>query len=143
MASRIFCHQQRVTYADCTLGNHVYYSRYLEILEVCRGEFFRSVGVPLLELQEQDTIFPVVECRLSYKSPARYDDLLTIAVRVSKLERVRIVFGYTVNGPSGRLLLEAEMSHVCTSLVEKPKRIPEHLAALLSPFVQVIAPSQA
>jgi len=43
-----FRHIYRVVYADCTLGNHIYYSRYLDILEAARGEFFRHLGVPLL-----------------------------------------------------------------------------------------------
>ncbi|HEX4645160.1 MAG TPA: acyl-CoA thioesterase, partial [Verrucomicrobiae bacterium] len=67
MAAKVFCHHYRVTYADCTLGNHIYYSRYLNLLEAARGEFFRQLGAPLLRLQEAETIFPVIECRLRYQ----------------------------------------------------------------------------
>src|SRR5581483_1046504 len=77
----VFRHAHRVTYAECTLGNHVYYSRYLDLLEAARGEFFRQLGATFQQWQEQDAIFPVVECRLRYKSPARYDDVLSIEVR--------------------------------------------------------------
>lgn len=77
MSANVFSYIHRVTYAECTLGNDIYYARYLDMLEAARGEFFRQSGLPLLQLQEQDTAFPVVECRLRYKSPARYGDVLT------------------------------------------------------------------
>jgi acyl-CoA thioesterase FadM len=43
-----FCHTHRVTYAECTVGNHVYHSRYLDLLEAARGEFIRSLGATVL-----------------------------------------------------------------------------------------------
>ena len=36
-----FRHPHRVSYAECTVGNHVYHSRYLDWLEAARGEFIR------------------------------------------------------------------------------------------------------
>jgi len=39
-----------------------------------RGEFIRALGSTVLQWQERDVIFPVIEARLRYKSPARYDD---------------------------------------------------------------------
>ncbi len=133
MTAQLFCHQHRVTYAECTLGNHVYYSRPLELLEAARGEFFRYLGCPLLHWQSQDTIFPVVECRLRYLAPARYDDLLSVELRLTTLQRVRLAFAYVVRNQSNRVVLEAETHHVCTGLNEKPKRIPDELAARLKP----------
>jgi acyl-CoA thioester hydrolase len=70
MTELTYRHTHRVTYAECTVGNHVYYARYLDLLETARGEFFRHLSTPLLELQNQDLIFPVIECRLRYKAPA-------------------------------------------------------------------------
>ncbi len=131
----IFRHIHRVTYAECTMGNHVYYSRYLELLETARGEFFRQLGVPLRQWQEQDVIFPVIECRLRYKAPARYDDVLTIELRVLAAAGVRLEFGCRVVSQAGVLILEGETCHVCTGLNEKPKRLPPELAQLLEPYL--------
>lgn len=131
----IFQHSHRVTYSECTLGNHVYYSRYLDMLESARGEFYRHLGPTFLKWQEQDVIFPVVECRLRYKSPARYDDLLTIETWFTSLERIRLNFGYRIFNERN-LLLEAETFHVCTGLDEKPKRLPEKLLSLLKPYLR-------
>ncbi len=134
MSGSQFRHLYRVPYSDCTLGNHVYYSRYLDLLEAVRGEFFRHLGVPLLAWQERDTIFPVIEATLRYKSPARYDDLLTTEIWASAAGRVRLNFAYRVVQQAGILVLEAETLHVCTALNEKPKRLPEDLIAALQPY---------
>ena len=123
----VFSHSHRVAYAECTLGNHVYYARYLDLLEIARGEFFRSLGATFLHWQEQGTIFPVVECHLLYKLPARYDELLKIEVWSTLAEKARLNFGYRILNERGLLVLEAETCHVCTGLDEKPKRLPAEL----------------
>lgn len=135
MSARIFYHPHRVTYAECTVGNHIYYSRYLNLLEAARGEFFRSLGTPLAQWQERDVIFPVIECRLRYKAPARYDDVLTIAIWLTAVEKIRLTFGHRIVNQNGAVIFEAETQHVCTSVAERPKRLPEDLTTQLAPFV--------
>ena len=137
MPGKTYRYQHRVTYAECTLGNHIYYARYLDLLEAARGEFFRALGVPLLSLHEQDTAFPVVECRLHYKSSARYDDVLGIEVWLEEMERIRLRFGWRIVNQSGRLILEGSTSHVCTTADERPKRLPPEVTIALQPYLQV------
>ena len=134
MAARVFEHQHRVTYGDCTVGNHVYHANYFTILEAARGEFVRSLGATLLVLQGQDVIFPVVECSMRYKLPARYDDLLTIAIRVTELKGARVSFGHTITNQDGKLIIEAQTRHACTTLADKPRRIPRAIVEKLSAF---------
>ena len=136
MVQAPFVYVHRVTYSDCTVGNHVYYSRYLDFLEAARGEFFRHLGATFLDWQQKDVIFPVIECRLQYKSPARYDEVLKIEVWPTAVERIRLDFGSRISNESGGLILEAETRHVCTGLDEKPKRLPEELVKLLLPLLR-------
>src|ERR1035437_899724 len=133
--AELFRYPHRVTYADCTIGDHIYHSRYLDLLEAARGEFMRSLGTPVLELQNADYIFPVIEARLRYKFPARYDDRLTIEVWLTLVQRVRRNFGHRIVNQEGKLLLEAETFHACTSREEKPKRLPEELTEKLKPYL--------
>jgi len=130
-----FRHHHRVSYAECTVGDHIYHSRYLDLLEAARGEFLRALGTPVVALQEADFIFPVIEARLRYHAPARYDDWLTIELRPTLIERVRLNFGHRILNQDGKLLLEAETFHCCTSRAEKPKRLPVELVAKLRPLV--------
>lgn len=135
MHGPIFHYHHRVSYSECTLGNHVYYGRYLDILERARGELFQAVGHSMLSLQERGAIFPVLECGIKYKFPARYDDVLDVRLWVTQLDRVRLAFAYRILNPTQKLVLEATTHHVCTSLEEKPQRLPADLAAALQPFV--------
>jgi len=134
-----FRHHHRVSYAECTVGDHIYHSRYLDLLEAARGEFMRALGTPVLELQNADYIFPVIEARLRYKFPARYDDLLTIEVWLTLVQRVRLNFGHRILNQDGKLILEADTFHACTGREEKPKRLPEHLVATLKPYLKPIS----
>jgi acyl-CoA thioester hydrolase len=136
MAVAAFRHIHRVTYADCTLGDHVYYARYLEWLEAARNEFFRSLDSSFLAWQAQDTMFPIVECRLRYRAPARYDDVLAIEVWPTRVEGVRLNFAHRILNQIEALVLEAETFHVCAGLNEKPKRLPEALASRLRPCLR-------
>jgi acyl-CoA thioester hydrolase len=130
-AMTVFQHTHRVTYAECTMGDHVYYSRYLDFLESARGEYFRQLGTSFRQWQEQDAVFPVVECRVRYRAPARYDDMLAIELWVTAVERARVNFGGRILNSSGVLLVEAETFHVCTGVDGKPRRLPETLRAAL------------
>jgi len=130
-----FFHLHRVSYAECTVGNHIYHARYLDLLEAARGEFLRSLGRTVLALQEEDFIFPVIEARLRYKFPARYDDLLTIEVWPTLVEKVRLNFGHRILNQAGKLILEAETFHACTSRLEKPKRLPPEMVEKLMPLL--------
>ena len=135
MSTQTFRWEHRVTYAECTAGNHVYYSRFLDILEAARGEFFRHLGRTFLHWQENDTIFPVVECQLRYRSAARYDEVLAIELWLTTAAKVRLDFAYQIKGPDGRLLIEAATRHVCTTLEDKPQRLPAELIANVAPYL--------
>ena len=137
-AASIFRYSHRVTYAECTVGNHVYHARYLDLLEAARGEFFRELGFPLLCLQEQDAVFPVIECQLQYKAPARYDDRLEIYVWITELAGVRLGFSYRILNQTEELLVEGTTRHACTGITGKPKRLPKDLIEALRPHLRIV-----
>ena len=141
MSVKTYRHEHRVTYAECTVGNHVYYARFLDILEAARGEFFRHLGRTFLHWQENDAIFPVVECQLRYRGAARYDEVLAIELWITTAAKVRLDFAYHVQGPGGQLLVEAATKHVCTTLQDKPRRLPDELLALVSPYLEGALPN--
>jgi acyl-CoA thioester hydrolase len=136
MPGEVFRHHQRVIYAQCTIGNHVYHSRYLDILEAARGEFMRALGYPLQRLQEENIIFPVIAARVQYLAPARYDDELVIELWLKEATRLRLTVAARIQSPTGKIYIEAETDHVTTTTDEKPKRMPP---ALLTAFQKYLA----
>ena len=140
MSHQTFTHTHRVTYAECTIGNHIYYARYLDLLEAARGEFFRALGTTFQQWHDGGTVFPVIEARLRYKGAARYDDMLRIEVWLTELARVRMNFAHRILNESGKLLIEANTLHACASPDDKLKRLPEELVAKLQPYVVCVEP---
>ncbi len=116
------------------MGNHVYYARYLDMLEEARGELFRQAGAPLSRLQEAGVIFPVVAVSVSYAGPARYDDVLAIELFINQLGPARLDFGFQIANAAGKPLVTGQTRHVCTSLEDKPRRLPKELIEQLRPF---------
>ena len=123
------------------MGNHVYYARYLDLLETARGEFFRHVGMPFKHLHESDTLFPVVEARLRYKGAGRYDDVLRIELWLTAMERVRLDFAYRIRNEAQKVIIEGNTLHVCATVNDRMKRLPEELVTRLRPYL--VQPAEA
>lgn len=83
--------------------------------------------MPFLMFQEQDAVFPVLECLIQYRFPAAYDDLLDINVMLLEASGVRLKFGYRISNQQDRLILEGHTCHACTTAGGKPKRLPPQI----------------
>jgi acyl-CoA thioester hydrolase len=136
MSALVYKHQHRVIYGECTVGNHVYYTRYLEMLEGARGEFFRHLGCSFHDLLQAGAAFPVISLQIAYKGAARYDDLLGIELAVNELAGIRLTFGFRILNADGKVLAEGETRHVCAGTDEKPKRLPKELIEKLQSFIK-------
>ena len=135
MPAEIFTHEHRVTYADCTVGNHVYYGRYPDLLEAARGEFFRYLGKSFLEYQEEGVIFPVSEVHLKYFAFAEYDEELRIECRLTAIRGARLGFGYRITKGEGVRILEGETLHGCVEASGRATRLPPALKERLQPYL--------
>ena len=128
-----FRHHHRVTYAECTVGDHVYHSRYLDLLEAARGELLRALGCPVLAWQDAGYIFPVIEAHLRYKAPARYDDLLRMTSRGSLVGRARVrVDNSIVHAATGAPVARGYTVHAIVDPTGKPIRPPAWLLEVFS-----------
>ena len=135
MPSEVFTHSHRVTYADCTVGNHIYYGRYPDLLEAARGEFFRQLGKSFLEYQEEGLFFPVSEVHLKYFAYAEYDDELSIECRMTAIRGARLGFGYQIVKEKGVRILEGETLHGCIEASGRANRLPVALTEQLQPYL--------
>jgi acyl-CoA thioester hydrolase len=82
---------------------------------------------------------PVVEASCRYKSPARYDDLITIETRVSGLRTSVIKFSYRLSCTrEGEpvLLAEAETVHVSVDRNMQKCPFPEVYFSAIRAFVE-------
>lgn len=135
-SAQIYRHPYRVTYADCTVGDHVYYSRYFDMLEAARGEFLRSLGFSLKKLDADGLSLPVIRCAGKFLAAARYDDVLNIELSLQSLGRIKMEFTSRILSETGQLLFEGTTEHACVDRSAAPTRVPEAFSRELTAFLR-------
>ena len=75
----------RVPYADTDQMGMVYYANYFIYFERGRTEWLRAEGLEYRSLEEKGVFLPVVEASCKYRSPVKYDDLITVLTKVSDI----------------------------------------------------------
>ncbi|MDO5554539.1 MAG: YbgC/FadM family acyl-CoA thioesterase [Planctomycetia bacterium] len=85
----------RVRYQETDSMGVVHHGNYFTWFEMGRTELLRQVaGISYRDLAQSETLLAVVKAECSYKSPARYDDVLTLKTRLGKVTRVIIEHHY-------------------------------------------------
>ena len=119
---RIFTTRTRARYAETDASGIVYYNSYLVYFEVGRVEMFRELGLPY------DARLPIVETRIRYRAPARFDELLEIHSFVEELRTRAFRIGHRVyrvgEGDELELLVEGATAMVTTDEERKPVPLP-------------------
>ncbi len=119
--------QVRVRYAETDQMGIVHNANYLVWFEVGRSEFCRAKGFSYKEMEEEENALMVVaESYCRYKSPAYYEDILTIRTRVEEIRSRSLRFIYEVHRASDDMLIaEGETLHVVTDKDKKVRMLPE------------------
>ncbi|RUS44540.1 thioesterase family protein [Cohnella sp. AR92] len=94
--SKWFMHPIRVRYQETDKMAVVYHANYINWFEIGRTEWIRQTGLSFRDIEEKGLMFPVVHLEASYLKPAKYDDWITICVRVTEFTKVRLRFEYKV-----------------------------------------------
>jgi len=84
----------RVRYPECDPMGFAHHRVFATWFEIGRSEMLRSKGVSYKELEDHGHLLPVVDIRVRYKKPARYDDLLRLVSRMTEMTRAKIIFEY-------------------------------------------------
>ena len=126
----------RVRYAETDVMGVVYYANYLVWFEIGRTDWLRQTGQSYRDMEAEGTQLPVIEAACAYRRPARYDDVVEIRTRATRLTPVRVRFDYEVVGPGGDLLAEGRTIHAAITPDGKPRRLPASVAALFGAGLQ-------
>ena len=115
----------RVGFSDTDAQGIVYYGRYLPYFDQARVEYSRHLG--LLGAGPQEHEFVMRANTIEYHAPARFDDLLEVFIRVSRIGRTSVTYecaAYRVDDDA--LMVTAQQTLVLVDLDErKPFPIPD------------------
>jgi len=116
----------RVRYAETDQMGIVHNSNYLVWFEVGRSEFCRARGFSYKEMEEKDNALMVVaESYCRYKSPAYYEDVLTVRTRVEEIRSRSLRFVYEIyRAFDEALIAEGETLHLVTDENKKVRSFP-------------------
>jgi acyl-CoA thioester hydrolase len=125
--------QIRVRYAETDKMGIVHHANYLVWFELARSEFCRARGFSYKEMEEKDNALLVVaEAYCRYKSPAFYEDVLTLRTKLAEIRSRSIRFIYEIYRAADQTLLaEGETLHLVTDENKKVRKLPETYRELL------------
>jgi YbgC/YbaW family acyl-CoA thioester hydrolase len=85
--------QRRVDFCDTDMAGIVHFSNFFRYMEAAEVAFLHSRGLSVcLDWEGQRLGFPRVSASCDYKSPARFEDVLDIAVRIATIGRKSITY---------------------------------------------------
>ena len=124
----------RVRYPETDRMGIAHHTHFFTWFELGRTELMREAGCAYGELEDKDRVFfPVIEAGASFKSPARYDEVLSIETRLVRADGVRVRFEYAITRPEGGDLVATGFTeHASCGEGGKPIRIPESLRRALA-----------
>ncbi len=118
----------RVRYAETDRMGLLHHANYLVYFEQARTELLRSQGLTYRDMEDQGFFLVITSVEVKYKSPAKYDDVLSIKTTVARTTPVRIDHTYEVTC-EGRLVAEAKTTLACVDRAGKLQALPDSLRA--------------
>jgi len=138
-----FHHDIRVRFADTDLQAIVFNANYLTYYDVAWTEYFRAVGFEWKDLLALGVDTVLARTTMEFKSPAKFDEILEVHTRVSKIGNTSLTFEFAIY-PQGedRLINAANSLYVCVDpktlrSTPVPDRLRQRIAAFEeSSFIQ-------
>jgi acyl-CoA thioester hydrolase len=112
--SNPFRYYLRVRYGECDAQKVVFNARYGDYVDLASGEFFRALGYGE-ELASGELDFQLVKQTLEWKAPARFDQVLEIAVSAKHVGNTSftLLAEFRIAGADhGRVIVTAETVYV-------------------------------
>lgn len=118
--------QIRVRYAETDRMGLLHHANYLVYFEQGRTELLREQGLTYRDMEDQGFYLVLTKIQVRYKSPAYYDDLLTLRTTVVRTTLVKIEHRYELMR-DGIVLAEGETTLGCVDTAGKIQALPASL----------------
>ena len=108
----------RVGFSDTDAQGIVYYGRYLPYFDSARVEYHRHLD--MLDRDPQELEFVMRASSLEYLAPARFDDLIEVFIRVSRIGRTSVTYEHAAyRADDDVLMVTATQTLVLVDLDER------------------------
>lgn len=119
--------QIRVRYAETDRMGLLHHANYLVYFEQARTELLRTLGATYKDMEDQGFFLVVAKMDVKYRSPAHYDDVLTIRTTVTRTSPIRLEHKYEVTC-DGKFIAEGMTTLACVDAAGKLQAMPDWLS---------------
>ncbi len=124
--SEPFVHTMRVRFRDTDVQGHVYFGNYFEFCDEAYSAYMRSLGIPWQEMVAAGTDMFYASATCDYLGSAKFEDVIHIEARISKIGNTSITSDYVVRNDAGEELARATLTSVCVDPATRQKtRVPD------------------
>jgi acyl-CoA thioester hydrolase len=130
---RGFHTETRVRLSETDALGVVYYGQFLTYFDIARLEMLRKAGITARFLKSRGVGFVAGESVCRYLSSARFDEVLDLGVKVSRVGNSSVEYAHTIT--RGRTkVAEGKVTDILVGVDGKPKGIPDDIRSMLSKF---------
>lgn len=128
---------RRIEFVDTDMAGIVHFSNFFRFMEAAEQEFLRSLGLGVSLVWENQAIgFPRVSASCDYCKPARFEDVLDVAVAVLNVGRKSVTYSFDFSNQN-EPIARGQISTVCCRVIaehqlesiEIPPSLRERLTA--------------
>lgn len=115
--SKAYRTTRRVEFADTDMAGIVHFANFFRFMESAEQEFLRSLGLGVSLIWEGQAMgFPRVSASCDYLKPARFEDVLDIAVSIQTIGRKSVSYTFEFS-KGGAVIARGQVSTVCCRVV--------------------------
>ena len=104
---------RRVEFHETDMAGIVHFSNFFRYMEFAEREFLRERGISFTLPWEGERLgFPRVSASCDYVRPARFDDMLDIAVTIDRLGEKSVTYAFEF-ARGGEVLARGKVTSVC------------------------------
>ncbi|HMG34132.1 MAG TPA: thioesterase family protein [Blastocatellia bacterium] len=131
-----FKHVLRVRFGETDLQGIVFNANYLLYCDVAWTEYLRAMGLTWKEMVDGGVDTVLARSTIDFRAPARFDDMLEVWTRVSKVGNTSLIFDFEIYVENNdQLICSAQSLYVCVDPRTLEKiRVPEDIRKRITTF---------
>jgi len=85
-----------VRYYETDMQQVVHHSNYLRWFEIVRTKLLGSLGLTMMDIENQGTYYVMKEAKVDYIKPVRYGESVVLSAKLVKYNGIRLVHQYII-----------------------------------------------
>lgn len=133
-----FIHRHRVRYHECDAQGVVFNANHITFVDISLTELWRAAFGSYGSMIDLGLDLVVADIHAAYRSPARFDDELALALTIRGFGRTSMTTSW-VSSVGERLCIEGEIVHVWVDAKTlEPIPVPDDAKAALAPWTEPV-----